>query len=80
MDVSNSMYVLPERKQQASDAVCCDFVVNHDAEAIGRKLALNGTMIRKMLNPKQSPVLKLICSSQTGHFIKRHFAVQSSLG
>ncbi|EHK0042002.1 phage regulatory CII family protein [Vibrio parahaemolyticus] len=58
MDANNSMCVLRERKQQAFDAACCDFVVNHDVEAIARKLELNGTMLRNMLNPNQSHVLK----------------------
>ncbi len=38
MDANNSMCGLRERKQQAFDAACCDFVVNHDVEAIARKL------------------------------------------
>lgn len=58
MDVINSMCVLRERKQQAFDAACCDFVVNHDVEAIARKLELSGTMLRNMLNPNQPHVLK----------------------
>ncbi|MFB1072331.1 phage regulatory CII family protein [Vibrio diabolicus] len=58
MDANNSMYVLRERKQQAFDAACCDFVVNHDVEAIARKLELSGTMLRNMLNPNQPHVLK----------------------
>lgn len=52
------MCVFRERKQQAFDAACCDFVVNHDIEAIARKLELNGTMLRNMLNPNQPHVLK----------------------
>ncbi|HCG5725000.1 TPA: DUF2913 family protein [Vibrio parahaemolyticus] len=31
----------------------------------------------KILIDFLKPKLKVICSSQTGHFIKRHFAVQS---
>ena len=58
MDGNNSMCVIRERKQQAFDAACCDFVVNHDIEAIARKLELNGTMLRNMLNPRQPHVLK----------------------
>ncbi|CAK2189378.1 Transcriptional regulator [Vibrio crassostreae] len=58
MDANNSMCVLRERKQQAFDAACCDFVVNHDVEAIARKLELSGTMLRNMLNPNQPHVLK----------------------
>ncbi|EMD1210311.1 phage regulatory CII family protein [Vibrio alginolyticus] len=58
MDINNSMCVLRERKQQAFDAACCDFVVNHDVEAIARRLELNGTMLRNMLNPNQPHVLK----------------------
>ncbi|HHX8450571.1 TPA: phage regulatory CII family protein [Vibrio diabolicus] len=58
MDINNSMCVLRECKQQAFDAACCDFVVNHDVEAIARKLELNGTMLRNMLNPNQPHVLK----------------------
>ncbi|RSD31963.1 phage regulatory CII family protein [Vibrio pectenicida] len=58
MDVNNSMCVLRERKQQAFDAACCDFVVNHDVEAIARKLEINGTILRNMLNPNQPHVLK----------------------
>lgn len=58
MDANNSMCVLRERKQQAFDAACCDFVVNHDVESIARKLELSGTMLRNMLNPNQPHVLK----------------------
>ncbi|MGY6481986.1 phage regulatory CII family protein [Vibrio parahaemolyticus] len=58
MDANNSMCVLRERKQQAFDAACCDFVINHDVEAIARKLDLSGTMLRNMLNPNQPHVLK----------------------
>lgn len=58
MDANNTMCVLRERKQQAFDSACCDFVVNHDVEAIARKLALNGTILRNMLNPNQPHVLK----------------------
>lgn len=58
MDANNSMCVLRKRKQQTFDAACCDFVVNHDVEAIARKLELNGTMLRNMLNPNQPHVLK----------------------
>ncbi len=58
MNSNDSMCVLRERKQQAFNAVCCDFVVNHDIEAIARKLELNGTMLRNMLNPNQPHVLK----------------------
>ncbi|UTT84288.1 phage regulatory CII family protein [Vibrio pelagius] len=58
MDANNSMCVLRERKQQIFDAACCDFVVNHDVEAIARKLELNGTMLRNKLNPNQPHVLK----------------------
>ncbi|MCY9805352.1 phage regulatory CII family protein [Vibrio scophthalmi] len=58
MDANNSMCVLRERKQQAFDAACCDFVVNHDVEAIARNLALSGTMLRNKLNPNQPHVLK----------------------
>ncbi|EMF7383247.1 phage regulatory CII family protein [Vibrio parahaemolyticus] len=58
MDANNSMCILRERKQQAFDAACCDFVVNHDVEAIARKLELSGTMLRNMLNPNQPHVLK----------------------
>ncbi|MCG9624204.1 phage regulatory CII family protein [Vibrio mediterranei] len=58
MDANNSMCALRERKQQAFDAACCDFVVNHDIESIARKLGLNGTMLRNMLNPNQPHVLK----------------------
>ncbi|EKY4202006.1 phage regulatory CII family protein [Vibrio alginolyticus] len=58
MDENNSMCGLRERKQQAFDAACCDFAINHDMEAIARKLDMNGTMLRNMLNPHQSHVLK----------------------
>ena len=58
MNANNSMGVIRERKQQDFDAACCDFVVNHDIEAIARKLELNGTMLRNMLNPNQPHVLK----------------------
>ncbi|MGD8170047.1 phage regulatory CII family protein [Vibrio sp. TRT 21S02] len=67
MDANNSMCVLRERKQQAFDAACCDFVVNHDVEAIARKLELSGTMLRNMLNPNQPHVLRpavLACISR----------------
>ncbi|KFI13296.1 phage regulatory protein (CII) [Vibrio sp. B183] len=57
MDVNDAMYVLRERKQQAFDAACCDFVVNHDCEAIGRRIGVDGQVIRNMLNPAQSRVL-----------------------
>lgn len=57
MDENNSMYVLRERKQRAFDAACCDFVVNHDCEAIGRRIGVEGQVIRNMLNPAQSRVL-----------------------
>ncbi|MFB9135701.1 phage regulatory CII family protein [Vibrio olivae] len=58
MNANDSMCVLRERKQQAFNAACCDFVINHDIEAIARKLELNGTMLRNMLNPNQPHVLK----------------------
>lgn len=57
MDANNSMYVLRERKQQAFDAACCDFVVNHDAEAIARNIGMSGQALRNMLNPAQPRVL-----------------------
>ena len=57
MGANNSMCVLRERKQQTFDAACCDFVVNHDCEAIGRRIGVEGQVIRNMLNPAQSRVL-----------------------
>ncbi|EKB1966825.1 TPA: phage regulatory CII family protein [Vibrio parahaemolyticus] len=63
MGANNSMYVLRERKQQAFDAACCDFVVNHDCEAIGRRIGVEGQVIRNMLNPAQPRVLTPIVLS-----------------
>ncbi|AUI86608.1 transcriptional regulator [Vibrio azureus] len=60
MDGNNTMYVLRELKQQSYDAACCDFVVNHDIEAIARKLKMSGGMLRNKLNPNQPHVLKPI--------------------
>ncbi len=64
MNSNNSMYESRERKQQAFEAACCDFVVNHDVEAIGRQIGVDGQAIRNMLNPAQPRVLHPVILEQ----------------
>nr|WP_247644721.1 hypothetical protein [Vibrio cholerae] len=37
-----AMYELRERKQQAYNAVCSDFVVNHNIEQLAKRISLDG--------------------------------------
>ncbi len=66
MSANVAMYELGERKQRAFDAVCCDFVVNHDVEKIARTIGMDGQVLRNMLNPSQPrhltvPVMSMLC-------------------
>lgn len=67
-----AMYELRERKQQAYDAVCCDFAVNHDLEKVAQRIGLSGQVLRNMLNPAQPrhltmPVMAMVCRA-TGDY------------
>ncbi|MER2495315.1 phage regulatory CII family protein [Vibrio neptunius] len=66
MTMNNAIFELRERKQQSYDAVCCDFVVNHDIEKIARAIGMDGQALRNMLNPAQprhlpAPIMSMIC-------------------
>ncbi|ANU36260.1 phage regulatory CII family protein [Vibrio scophthalmi] len=66
MNDNIAMYELRERKQQAYDAVCCDFVINHDVEKLARVIGIEGQALRNMLNPAQPrhltpPTLAMLC-------------------
>ncbi|NVD23017.1 DUF3265 domain-containing protein [Vibrio vulnificus] len=50
------------------------FAVSFGGEGGLQKLDLCGT---HPLTQRYMPVIRMICSSKTGHHIKRHFAVQS---
>ncbi|ENM5737206.1 phage regulatory CII family protein [Vibrio mimicus] len=73
--VSNiAMYEFRERKQQSYNAVCCDFVVNHNIEKLAKLMGINGQILRNMLNPAQphklSPVdLVLLCKASGDYTI-----------
>ncbi len=69
-----AMYELRERKQQAYNAVCSDFVVNHNIEQLAKRISLDGQSLRNMLNPaqphKMSPVdLVLLCKASGDYTI-----------
>ncbi len=69
-----AMYELRERKQQAYNAVCSDFVVNHNIEQLAKRISLDGQSLRNMLNPAQphklSPVdLVLLCKASGDYTI-----------
>ncbi|CAH8197302.1 phage regulatory CII family protein [Vibrio aestuarianus] len=58
MDASTAMCELRERKQQSYNAVCCDFALNHNMEALAKRIGLkSGGMLRNKLNPEQPHVL-----------------------
>ena len=66
MNDNIAIFELRDRKQRAYDAVCCDFVLNHDVEKLARVMGIDGQALRNMLNPAQPrhltpPVLALLC-------------------
>jgi hypothetical protein len=75
MDEKNAMCELRERKQQSYEAVCSDFALNHNMEALAKKIGIkSGTMLRNKLNPAQphvlSPVeLALLCRESNDYTI-----------
>ncbi|MGF1842480.1 phage regulatory CII family protein [Vibrio clamense] len=67
-----AMCELREPKQRAFDAVCRDFVENHNIEKLAERVGLKGTVLRSKLNPEQqyklTPVdMALICKA-TGDY------------
>ena len=48
-----AMCELRECKQNAFDAACRDFVLNHNIEKLAKCIGLNATVLRSKLNPEQ---------------------------
>ncbi|MGL4193217.1 MAG: phage regulatory CII family protein [Vibrio sp.] len=74
MTLNSAMYELREHKQQSYNAVCSDFVVNHNVEQLAKQIGLDGQTLRNMLNPaqphKMSPVdLVLLCKASGDYTI-----------
>ena len=69
MEQHIAMCELRGRKQQAFDAVCCDFAINHNMEKLASRAGIkSGTMLRNKLNPEQphklDPIdLALLCKA-----------------
>ncbi|MEG3220677.1 phage regulatory CII family protein [Vibrio gigantis] len=65
-----AMCELRECKQNAFDAACRDFVLNHNIEKVAKRIGLNGTVLRSKLNPEQqyklTPVDMALISKETG--------------
>jgi hypothetical protein len=71
----NEMYAmceLREPKQNAFDAVCRDFVINHNVEKVAKRVGLSGAVLRSKLNPDQqyklTPVDMALISKETGDY------------
>ncbi|MEZ9233271.1 phage regulatory CII family protein [Vibrio amylolyticus] len=61
MDVQVAMCEHRERKQQSFNAVCCDFAINHNMEALAKEVGIkSGTMLRNKLNPEQPHILSAV--------------------
>ncbi|CDT98709.1 conserved hypothetical protein [Vibrio coralliirubri] len=72
MDEMDAMCILRERKQNAFDAVCRDFVLNHNVESVAKRIGISGTVLRSKLNPEQqyklTPVDMALISKETGDY------------
>ncbi|WP_295894048.1 phage regulatory CII family protein [uncultured Vibrio sp.] len=56
-----AMCELRERKQLSFEAVCCDFAINHNMEALAKQIGIkSGTILRNKLNPEQPHVLSAV--------------------
>ncbi|MGF1719481.1 phage regulatory CII family protein [Vibrio kyushuensis] len=70
-----AMCELRERKQQSFNAVCCDFAINHNMEALAKEVGIkSGTMLRNKLNPEQPHILSaldmaLLCKASNDYTI-----------
>ncbi|EOH4103216.1 phage regulatory CII family protein [Vibrio vulnificus] len=84
MDTDIAMYEFRERKQRHLDAVCCDFVVNHDIEKLAKRTGMKGQLLRNKLNPSQPhqlhPIeLLLICKASGDYTIINTLFADSGL-
>ena len=72
MNEMDAMCELREPKQNAFDAVCRDFVINHNVEKVAKRVGLSGTVLRSKLNPEQqyklTPVDMALISKETGDY------------
>ena len=68
------MCELRDVKQRSFDAVCRDFVQNHNIEKLAESVGISGTMLRNKLNPEQphklTPVdLAILCNASGDYTI-----------